>query len=237
MSMQFYVSPENLIKDRADFALKGISRGKSTITFQYNGGILFVAENTSRSLFKISEIYDRIGFSAVGKYNEFESLRVAGIRYADLRGYSYDRNDVSARGLANVYAQTLGAVFTQESKPYEVELVVAEIAREPEQDLLYRISFDGSVTDEQNYLVLGGRRAELTAGLAEVWRPDLSLAAGVQLAVRLLEQQKDGSSLSLATESLEVAVLERGRSGRHFHRLSRFELSTVLDPSASQPSD
>ena len=127
MSMPFYVPPEQVMKDRADFARKGIARGRSVIVLGYDRGIAFVAENPSRALHKVSEIYDRIAFAAVGRYNEFESLRVAGIRYADLRGYSYDRTDVTARALANTYAQTLGAVFTQESKPFEIEIVVAEV--------------------------------------------------------------------------------------------------------------
>lgn len=154
--MPFYVSPEQLMKDRADFARKGIARGRSVIMASCTEGILFVAENHSRTLHKVSEIYDRIGFAAVGKYNEFENLRVAGVGYADLRGYSYDRSDVSARGLANAYAQTLGTVFTQESKPYEVEIVVAEVGVDVEADQLYRLTYDGSVADERAFVAMGG---------------------------------------------------------------------------------
>jgi proteasome alpha subunit len=152
----FYVSPEQLMADRADFARKGIARGRSVLVAQYDGGIAFVTENPSRALHKFSEIYDRIGFAAVGKYNEFESLRVAGIRYADMRGYTYDRSDVTARGLANAYAQTLGTAFTNESKPFEVELVVAEVGASEEEDLLYRLTFDGSVVELPGYIVIGG---------------------------------------------------------------------------------
>ena len=165
-SMPFYVSPEQLMKDRADFARKGIARGRSVIVLGYDHGIAFVAENPSRSLHKVSEIYDRIGFAAVGKYNEFENLRVAGVRYADLRGYSYDRSDVRPRGLANAYAQTLGAVFTQESKPYEVEIVVAEVGRSPEADQIYRLTYDGSVGDEHGFVVMGGAAEQIEVGLA-----------------------------------------------------------------------
>ena len=154
--MPFYVSPEHLMKDRADFARKGIARGRSVVVLAYDNGIAFVAENPSRALHKVSEIYDRIAFAAVGKYNEFENLRVAGVRYADLRGYSYDRSDVTARGLANAYAQTLGAVFTQESKPYEVEIVVAEVGTTPETDQVYRLTYDGSVADEHGFVAMGG---------------------------------------------------------------------------------
>ena len=154
--MNFYVSPEQLMKDRADFARKGIARGRSVVVLGYDDGIAFATENPSRALHKISEIYDRIAFAAVGKYNEFENLRVAGVRYADLRGYSYDRGDVQARGLANAYAQTLGTVFTTESKPLEVEIVVAEVGDSPATDQIYRLSYDGSVTDEHDHVVMGG---------------------------------------------------------------------------------
>src|SRR5210317_467671 len=148
MSVPFYVSPEQIMKDKADFARKGIARGRSVVVAQYVGGIVFVAENPSRALHKISEIYDRIGFAAVGKYNEFENLRVAGIRLADMRGYSYDRSDVTGRSLANAYAQTLGSIFTETTKPYEVEIVVAEVGIDEFSDQIYRLTFDGSVADE-----------------------------------------------------------------------------------------
>src|SRR6188508_1060536 len=157
MTMPFYVSPEQLMKDRADYARKGIARGRSVVVLGYDRGIAFVAENPSRALHKISEIYDRIGFAAAGKYNEFENLRQMGVRYADLRGYSYDRIDVTARGLANVYAQLLGSAFTQESKPLEVELVVAQVGATPEDDQIYRLTYDGSVADEQSFVAMGGQ--------------------------------------------------------------------------------
>jgi proteasome alpha subunit len=156
MTMPFYVSPEQIIKDKADYARKGIARGRSVVVAQYDEGILFVAENPSRALHKISEIYDKIAFAAVGKYNEFENLRVAGVRYADLRGFSYDRADVTSRGLANAYAQTLGTVFTEAQKPYEVEIIVAEVGADEASDQLYRLTFDGSVGDEHGFLAMGG---------------------------------------------------------------------------------
>src|SRR5450756_637589 len=162
MSMPFYVSPEQLMKDRADYARKGIARGRSVVVLAFEDGILFATENASRALHKISEIYDRIAFAAVGKYNEFENLRVAGVRYADLRGYSYDRRDVTARGLANAYAQTLGTVFTQESQPYEVELVVAAVGATADQDQIYRLTYDGSVADEQGFIAMGGAGEHIT---------------------------------------------------------------------------
>ena len=170
MSMPFYVPPEQVMKDRADFARKGIARGRSVIVLGYDKGIAFVAENPSRALHKVSEIYDRIAFGAVGRYNEFESLRVAGIRYADLRGYSYDRTDVTARALANTYAQTLGAVFTQESKPFEIEIVVAEVGLTPEGDQIFRLTYDGSVADEQGFVVMGGASEKAEERLGATWR-------------------------------------------------------------------
>ena len=171
MSMPFYVPPEQVMKDRADFARKGIARGRSVIVLGYDKGIAFVAENPSRALHKVSEIYDRIAFGAVGRYNEFESLRVAGIRYADLRGYSYDRTDVTARALANTYAQTLGAVFTQESKPFEIEIVVAEVGLTPDGDQIFRLTYDGSVADEQGFVVMGGASEKAEERLSTTWRP------------------------------------------------------------------
>ena len=154
MSMPFYVSPEQLMKDRADFARKGISRGRSMVAVQYDEGILLASENVSQALHKISEIYDRIAFAAVGRYNEFENLRIAGVRLADMRGYAYDRRDVTARGLANAYAQTLGTIFTETSKPYEVEIVVAEVGDGPDDDQMYRLTYDGSVADEHGFVAM-----------------------------------------------------------------------------------
>jgi proteasome alpha subunit len=190
-SMPFYVSPEQLMKDRADYARKGIARGRSVVVLGYDRGIAFVAENPSRALHKVSEIYDRIAFAAVGKYNEFENLRVAGVRYADLRGYSYDRIDVTARGLANAYAQTLGTVFTQESKPYEVEIVVAEVGESPETDQIYRLTYDGSVADEHGFVAMGGAGEQIEAALKDRWRPGLSLADALSLAVELLGKDRE----------------------------------------------
>src|SRR6188508_442672 len=165
MTQPFYVSPEQLMKDRADFARKGISRGRSVAVIHYADGILFVAENPSQALHKISEIYDRIGFAAVGRYNEFENLRIAGVRMADLRGYSYDRRDVTARALANAYAQTLGSIFTESQKPFEVEVCVAEVGRTPADDELFRITYDGSVGDEEGFVAMGGQAEAISNAL------------------------------------------------------------------------
>ena len=237
--MPFYVSPEQLMKDRADFARKGIARGRSVVVLGYDGGIAFVAENPSRSLHKVSEIYDRIGFAAVGKYNEFENLRVAGIRYADLRGYSYDRSDVSARGLANAYAQTLGTVFTQESKPYEVEIAVAEVGATPESDQIYRLTYDGSVADEHGFVAMGGVGDSVETALTERWAPSMTLGAALSLAVELLSRDPaGGESRELSAAQLEVAVLDRNRPRRTFRRIQVPLLEALLsedDPTADAP--
>jgi proteasome alpha subunit len=180
MSMPFYVAPEQQMKDRADYARKGIARGRSVVVLHYADGILFVAENRSQALHKVSEIYDRIAFAAVGRYNEFENLRQAGIRYADLRGYSYDRTDVTVRGLANAYAQLLGTIFSSGAeKPYEVEIVVAELGATPAQDQIYRLTYDGSVADEANFAVMGGS--------ADAWlrQPRLRYAGLVPMAAQV----------------------------------------------------
>ncbi|MCL2464834.1 MAG: proteasome subunit alpha [Micrococcales bacterium] len=230
MSMPFYVSPEQLMKDRADYARKGIARGRSVVVLQYDEGILFATENASRALHKVSEIYDRIAFAAVGKYNEFENLRVAGVRYADLRGYSYDRVDVTARGLANAYAQTLGTVFTTESKPLEVELVVAEVGTQPADDQIYRLSYDGSVADEHGWVVMGGQADRLAALLGEQWDDAMALDAAVRLAVRVLgTPAEDGASPgALEATGLEVAVLDRTRPRRAFRRVTGAALEGLL---------
>ncbi len=229
MSMPFYVSPEQLMKDRADFARKGIARGRSVVVLTYDDGIAFATENPSRALHKISEIYDRIAFAAVGKYNEFENLRVAGVRYADLRGYSYDRADVNARGLANAYAQTLGTVFTTESKPLEVELVVAEVGVGPDQDQLYRISYDGSVADERGFVVMGGSAEQSARVVTERWEAGMALRDVLRLGIEVLGTgpHSDSEPRRLAANQLEVAVLERTRPRRAFRRLSAAQIETL----------
>ena len=229
MSMPFYVSPEQLMKDRADYARKGIARGRSVIVLAYDDGIAFATENPSRALHKVSEIYDRIAFAAVGKYNEFENLRVAGVRYADLRGYSYDRGDVNARGLANAYAQTLGTVFTTESKPLEVELVVAEVGATPAGDQIYRLTYDGSVADEHGFVVMGGQAEQLGARVAEEWQAGMSLPQVLGLAVRTLGAQAEGETARvIPANQLEVAVLDRTRPRRAFRRLTGALLEDLL---------
>src|SRR5690348_2858664 len=184
MTQPFYVSPEQLMKDRADFARKGISRGRSVAVVLYDDGILFVAENPSQALHKISEIYDRIGFAAVGRYNEFENLRIAGVRLADMRGYSYDRRDVTGRGLANAYAQTLGSIFSSGGeKPYEVEIFVGEVGDTAAQDQIFRLTYDGQVADEQGFAAMGGSAEAVTTHIKDHYREGLSLEEAVKVAV------------------------------------------------------
>lgn len=232
MTMPFYVAPEQQAKDKADFARKGIARGRSVVVLQYDDGILFVADNPSRALHKISEIYDRIAFAAVGKYNEFEQLRLGGVRYADITGYTYDRQDVTARGLANVYAQSLGAIFTDQYKPYEVELVVAEVGEEPSQDSLFRLTFDGSVQDEQGFVAMGGKADAVAAALKDSYSEGMSLAAALKAAVHALEQQD--TDRHLEAKSLEVAVLDRNREHRLFRRLPAARIDQLLSEAGGE---
>ncbi|WP_103939358.1 proteasome subunit alpha [Thermomonospora echinospora] len=228
--MPFYVSPEQAMKDKADYARKGIARGRSVVVLQYDEGILFVADNPSRALHKISEIYDRIAYAAVGKYNEFETLRLAGVRYADINGYQYDRQDVTARGLANAYAQTLGNIFTETAKPYEVELVVAEVGEDAESDQIYRLTFDGSVRDEHGYVAMGGQVEAVEQALKERYQEGMSLSAALHAGVQSLEAQE--ADRHLEAKALEVAVLDRRREHRLFRRLSAARIQELLADSS-----
>jgi len=232
MTQQFYVSPEQLMKDRADFARKGIARGRSVVVISCRDGIALVAENPSPSLHKIGEIYDKIGFAAVGKYNEFESLRQAGVRYADVRGYSYDREDVTARGLASVYAQSLGAVFTAEQKPFEVELAVVEVGSSQDEDHLYRLTFDGSIADEKGFIVMGGQADKVSEAVETGWQRELDFAGAIRLALAGLVADKE--STTLPASAVEVAVLDRGSESsrgtrRAFRRLEDADVVALLE--------
>jgi proteasome alpha subunit len=227
----FYISPEQVMKDKADYARKGISRGRSAVVLQYDAGILLVAENWSPALHKISEIYDQIAFAAVGRYNEFENLRIMGVRIADLRGYSYDRRDVTARALANAYAQTLGAIFSSAGeKPFEVELVVAEVGDSAADDQIYRLTYDGSVADEHGWMVMGGQTEPIAAYLEEHFTEGLGADDAVKLAVRALGEGNPGPDgpRRIAANQLEVAVLDRARPTRKFKRLTRARLEGIL---------
>jgi proteasome alpha subunit len=237
MTTPFYVSPEQLMKDRADYVRKNIARGGSVAVLNYDGGILFVAENRSRVLHKISEIYDRVGFAAAGKYNEFENLRQAGVRLADTRGYLYDRRDVSALGLANAYAQTLGTIFSEAGgKPYEVELIIAEVGDRAEQDQIYRLTYDGSVADAHGFVVIGGAADAVSGVLEGSYVEGAHLGAALRTAVAALG--RDGTETrELSPTQLEVAVLDRGRQrDRKFRRLVGAQLARLLadEPGADE---
>ncbi len=224
MSMPFYVSPEQVMKDRADYARKGIARGRSLVAFSATDGIVIVAENPSRTLYKISEIYDRIAFAGVGKYNEFEMLRIAGVRQADVKGYSFAREDVNARSLANAYAQTLGQVFTHEMKPYEVEILVAQVGEDQEHDELFHILYDGTVMDEQGFTVLGGQAESVIESTRAEYQADLDRQGAVQLGGNVLA----GNGEALTASQLEVAFLDRGRARRAFQRVRGDDLAALL---------
>ena len=234
MTMPYYASPEQLMRDRSEYARKGISRGRSVAVLTYADGVLFIAENPSATLHKVSELYDRIGFAAVGRYSEFESLRVAGVRLADVRGYSYNRRDVTGRVIANAYAQTLGTVFTEQMKPFEVELCVAEVGNDPENDQLYRLTFDGSIVDESDFVVMGGQADAVTGHLREHFTPGMGLSDALLVGVRALSavspavnaNGRDGELLP-ATQ-LEVAVLDRRRPKRAFRRVVGAALHSLL---------
>jgi proteasome alpha subunit len=222
--MPFYVPPEQMMKDRADYARKGIARGRSLVAFSVTDGIVLVAENSFRTLYKISEIYDRIAFAGVGKYNEFEMLRVAGVRQADLKGYSFAREDVNARALANAYGQTLGQVFTHEMKPYEVEILLAQVGDDQADDELYHILYDGTVMDERGCTVLGGQAEAVAEALEARYNPELDSGAAIRLGAAVLA----GPETVLEADSLEVALLDRARPRRKFRRIRGEALATIL---------
>lgn len=215
MSMPFYVAPEQMMKDRADFARKGIARGKSLVALRYDEGIAIVAENPSNTLRKVSEIYDRIAFAGVGKYNEYDQLRVAGVRAADLKGYQFSRADVDARSLANQYAQIIGQIFTHEVKPLEVEILVAELGATAEGDQLFHILYDGTVIDERMYSVLGGDADAILVRLKERFQPDMDLTSAVKVAVYALST----GDKTVDSNDVEVAVLRRNGDRRCFYRV------------------
>jgi proteasome alpha subunit len=225
----YYVAPEQMMKDRAEYARKGIARGRALVAVEFSGGVVFAGENPSRSLYKTSEIYDRIAFAAVGRYNEFESMRVAGIRLADVKGYQYDRSDVTVKPLANAYSQALGAIFMGENKPYEVELLIAEVAEQPDADdpglELYHILYDGSIVDEHRFVAIGGEAEALTRALEQRWEPGLDRDAAVRVGVAALSEVA-GRDIPEAT--LEVAGLDAGRPRRRFFRLRDEPLRDAL---------
>ena len=239
MTMPFYASAEQIMRDRSEYARKNIARGRPVVVLKYAEGVLFVAENPSTALFKIGEIYDRIGFAAVGRYSEYETLRVAGIRLADVRGYSYDRRDVTGRALANAYAQTLNSIFTEQQKPFEVELCVGEIGKTPAGDRLYRLTYDGSIYDEQEYAVLGGQTEPIVAALKEGHSQELTLSEALALAIRGLGAvgADNGKPRDLSATQLEVAILDRNRPGRAFRRVTGAALTALFPGAAPAPDE
>jgi proteasome alpha subunit len=242
VSFPYFISPEQAMRERSELARKGIARGRSVVALAYSGGVLFVAENPSRSLQKVSELYDRVGFAAVGRFNEFDNLRRGGIQFADTRGYAYDRRDVTGRQLANVYAQTLGTIFTEQAKPYEVELCVAEVAHfgETKAPELYRITYDGSIADEPHFVVMGGTTEPISEKLNESYTENLGLADAVKVALAALTAGSNGGAepRTLGPSTLEVAILDANRPRRAFRRITGSALEAVLpveDSDAKKP--
>ena len=230
MPLPYYVSPEQIMKDKAEYARKGISRGRSVAVLTYADGVLFIAENPSSTLHKVGEIYDRIGFAAVGRYSEFESLRVAGVRLADVKGYSYSRGDVSAKSLANAYSQALGNIFTQDIKPFEVEVLVVEVGdANGTKNEIYHILYDGTIEDEKNYAAMGGQSEEIRRYLKDNFQESLDLAAALKLGVRALMVTQNKT---LTERDLEVAVLDRTKERRKFRRIPAEVLHQLLTESA-----
>lgn len=227
MPLPYYVSPEQMMRDKAEYARKGIARGKSIIALEYREGVILVAENPSALLHKISEIYDRIAFAGVGKYNEFENLRIAGVRHADIKGYSYSREDVTAKGLGNAYSQALGNIFTQDIKPFEVEILVVEVGENAAgKNEIYHILYDGTISDEHHFAAVGGQAEEITRFLKDNYREDLPLSEALQLGVRALTATQNKT---LGEADLEVAILDRTRERRKFRRLAGDELHHLLE--------
>ncbi|HEX9773960.1 MAG TPA: proteasome subunit alpha [Actinomycetota bacterium] len=224
--MPYYVSPEQLMRDKADYARKGISRGKSMLAVECAPGIVMVAENPSTLLNKISEVYDRIAFGAVGKYNEFESFRKAGVRLADMTGFAYGREDVTAKAVANAFANALGTIFTEQMKPYEIEILVAQVGERPEDDEMYRVLYDGSLQEEQGVVAMGGHAEALMSALASAYQPGLDLDSAVRLGATALANVEPDRPIG--AESLEVAVLDRERPRRAFRRFTNEEIATIL---------
>lgn len=224
MSMPFYVAPEQLVRDKAEFARKGIARGRSILALEYGDGLLLMAENPSRSLRKIAEVYDRVAFAGVGRYNEFDTLRKAGVRQADLMGYLYSRHDVNAMALATAFAQTLGSIFSHEMKPYEVEILIAELGMEGEENKLYRISYDGTLTDERNFAAIGGKADGLETALDASWQAGLDLDAALAVGRDAFRTAEERDS-----EGWELVVLDRSNGRRTFRRLDEASLDAPSD--------
>jgi proteasome alpha subunit len=236
MTMPFYASAEQIMRDRSEYARKGIARGRGVVALTYADGVLFVAENPSNVLHKVGEIYDRIGFAAAGRYPEYENLRVAGVRYADLRGYSNSRRDVSGRAVANAYAQTLGSIFTEQQKPFEVEICVAEVGDTPDGDQLYRLTYDGSIGDEPDFVIMGGQAEAIGTRLRGSYRHGMALGDAVAAAVQALSDAGGDGPRQMTGSQLEVATLDRTRGKRTFRRVSGAALDPLLPDGVDTPS-
>ncbi len=227
MSFMPYVAPEQMMKDRSDYAHKGIARGRSVLGFEYADGLLFLAENPSTTLHKISEVYDQVAFAGVGKYSEFEEMRIAGIRLADLRGYQYGREDVKARDLANAYSQALSTIFTQQMKPYEIELLIGEVDGDESGTSIYHVLFDGSVSDEQGYVAMGGHAEDLSDALKDRYASGWDLATAVRTAVTVLATVPE--TREVPAEQIEAGILDRTSSHRRkFRRLTPAEIEAAI---------
>ncbi|TDV44900.1 proteasome subunit alpha [Actinophytocola oryzae] len=237
MTMPLYASPEQLMRDRSEYARKGIARGRSVVALKYAGGVLFVADNPSATLHKVSEIYARIGFAATGRYSEYDGLRRGGIRHVDLWGLANDPRDVSARLLVNVYAQTLASVFSDQLKPYEVELCVAEVGATPEADQLYRLTYDGSIVDEPSYLVMGGQTEPVSTKMKEIYEEGMDLAAALRFAVAALGAGSQSGNGDSGVGKIEVAVLDRARPKRAFRRIEGAALAALLPAETPEATD
>ena len=222
MTMPFYVAPEQLVRDKAEFARKGIARGRSIVAIEYAGGVLLLAENPSRALHKISEMYDRIAFAGVGRYNEFETLRKGGIRHADVMGYLYSREDVTAMGLATAFSQTLGSIFSHELKPYEVEVLIAELGANGEEPRLFKVTYDGTLYDERNFIAIGGKSEALAEAIRAGYREGMTLTEAISLGAAAFRQAENRES-----DGWEAAVLEARNGRRAFRRLSEEELAAA----------
>ena len=232
MSFPYFISPEQAMRERSELARKGIARGRSVVALAYSGGVLFVAENPSRSLQKVSELYDRVGFAAVGRFNEFDNLRRGGIQLADTQGYAYSRRDVTGKQLANRYAQALGTIFTEQAKPYEVELCVAEVAHygETKPPELYRITYDGSIADEPHFVVMGGTTEPILTALNDSYTENASLSEAAKVAVDALKAGAGNGSeaRTLGPATLEMAILDANRPRRAFRRISGSALEALI---------
>ena len=220
MTIPFYVAPEQLVRDKAEFARKGIARGRSIVAVDYADGVLLLAENPSTVLHKISEVYDRIAFAGVGKYNEFETLRKAGIRQADLMGYLYSRDDVTAMGLATAFAQTLGVIFTRDPKPFEVEVLIAEISEDGDEHRLFRVTYDGTLFDERDFVAIGGKAEDLSAAVGELWEENMTLERALEIGAEAFNRAE-----ARETEGWEAAILDVSNGRRAFRRLDPADIS------------